>query len=262
MSAARRRRARGSLRRACAPCAASRSRSSRGEIVGLIGPNGAGKSSTLHAIMGAAPVAAGDVRLGGASLLGRAPEDVARSGVALVPEGRRIFAELTVEENLRLGLAGRRAQRRRGRRDRARLRALPDRARVPQPRTPARSRAASSSSSRSPARSSPSPTCCCSTSRRSGSRRRVVDVVFDALAAIRERGLAVLLVEQRAQRTVALADRTHVLANGELRLTLGPRRRRRHRDARGGVLLVIARRPQHRLADARRRARRSAPSTR
>jgi branched-chain amino acid transport system ATP-binding protein len=74
-----------------------------GEIVGLIGPNGAGKSSTLHAIMGVAPVTGGNVTLGGASLLGRRPEDVARSGIALVPEGRRIFAELTVEENLRLG---------------------------------------------------------------------------------------------------------------------------------------------------------------
>ena len=51
---------------------------------------------------------------------------------------------------------------------------------------------------------------------------RVVDVVFEALAAIRESGLAVLLVEQRAQRTVALADHTYVIANGELRLTLGP----------------------------------------
>ena len=50
----------------------------------------------------------------------------------------------------------------------------------------------------------------------------VVDVVFDALAAIRERGPAVLLVEQRAQRTVAAADRSHVLANGALQLTLGP----------------------------------------
>jgi branched-chain amino acid transport system ATP-binding protein len=79
----------------------------RGEIVGLVGPNGAGKSSTLHAIMGLAP-ATGSVRLGDRELLGRSPEDVARSGVALVPEGRRIFAELTVEENLRLGLAARR----------------------------------------------------------------------------------------------------------------------------------------------------------
>ena len=81
----------------------------RGEIVGLIGPNGAGKSSTLNAIMGAAPVAGGHVRLDGVSLRGRRSEDVARAGVALVPEGRRIFAELTVEENLRLGLAARRA---------------------------------------------------------------------------------------------------------------------------------------------------------
>jgi branched-chain amino acid transport system ATP-binding protein len=46
--------------------------------------------------------------------------------------------------------------------------------------------------------------------------------VFGALVAIKERGLAVLLVEQRAQRTVAVADRSHVLANGELQLTLGP----------------------------------------
>ena len=50
----------------------------------------------------------------------------------------------------------------------------------------------------------------------------IVDVVFGALAAIRERGLGVLLVEQRAQRTVAAADRCHVIANGELRVTLGP----------------------------------------
>jgi len=48
----------------------------------------------------------------------------------------------------------------------------------------------------------------------------VVDLVFSTLETIRERGLGVLLVEQRAQRTVALADRTHVLSGGELRLTL------------------------------------------
>jgi urea transport system ATP-binding protein len=83
---------------------------SPGEIVGLIGANGAGKSSTLHAIMGAAPVTGGEIGVAGTSLRGRRPEDVARSGVALVPEGRRIFAELTVEENLRLGFAARRSR--------------------------------------------------------------------------------------------------------------------------------------------------------
>jgi len=50
----------------------------------------------------------------------------------------------------------------------------------------------------------------------------IVDLVFSTLTEIRGRGLAILLVEQRAQRTVALADRTHVLANGELRLQLTP----------------------------------------
>ena len=80
-----------------------------GEILGLIGPNGAGKSSTLHAIMGLVRVAGGDVRLGEDSLRGRSPEVIARSGVALVPEGRRIFGELTVDENLRLGLSARRS---------------------------------------------------------------------------------------------------------------------------------------------------------
>jgi branched-chain amino acid transport system ATP-binding protein len=50
----------------------------------------------------------------------------------------------------------------------------------------------------------------------------LVEQVFEKLATIRERGIAILLVEQRAQRTVALANRTHVLANGELRMTLGP----------------------------------------
>ena len=80
-----------------------------GEILGLIGPNGAGKSSTLHAIMGLVRPAGGDVRLGERSVSGRSPEAVARGGIALVPEGRRIFAELTVEENLRLGLSARRS---------------------------------------------------------------------------------------------------------------------------------------------------------
>src|SRR5215204_1455868 len=81
----------------------------RGELVGLIGPNGAGKSTTLHAIMGVVPAAGGDVRLAGTSLRGRSPESIARTGISLVPEGRRIFGEFTVEENLRLGLAANRA---------------------------------------------------------------------------------------------------------------------------------------------------------
>ena len=193
----------------------------KGEIVGLIGPNGAGKSTLLHTIMGLVPARDGEVRLSGRPLLGLPPERVARSGVALVPEGRRVFPELTVEENLRLGLAGRRSRDgadedveavyelfpivREFRRRSAGLlsggqqqqlvigRALvarPDLLLLDEPSL--------------------------------GLAPKVVDVVFDALAEVRRRGVTVLLVEQRGQRTVAFADRTYLISNGEIRLTLGP----------------------------------------
>jgi branched-chain amino acid transport system ATP-binding protein len=191
-----------------------------GEIVGLIGPNGAGKSSTLHAIMGLA-AGTGSVQLDGKELLGRRPEDVARAGVALVPEGRRIFAELTVEENVRLGLAGRRS---RGGADRV----LADVQELfPVVREFGARQAGALSGGQQQqlaiARALVSePDVLLLDEPSLGLAPSVVDVVFDALAAIRSRGLAVLLVEQRAQRTVAAADRSHVLAAGELRLTLGP----------------------------------------
>ena len=189
----------------------------RGELVGLIGPNGAGKSTTLHAIMGVVTPAAGDVRLAGHSVRGRSPEAIARAGIALVPEGRRIFGELSVEENLRLGLAARRGngsdplgaayelfpmladfrdrqagalsggQQQQLAIGRA-LVAAPDVLLLDEPSL--------------------------------GLSPTLVDTVFGALTEIRNRGVSILLVEQRAQRTVALADRTYVLANAELRMTL------------------------------------------
>ena len=192
-----------------------------GEIVALIGANGAGKSSTLHAIMGVAPIVGGDVRLAGASLRGRRPEDIARSGIALVPEGRRIFAELTVEENLRLGFAARRS---RGSAD-ALLRSVYALFPVVEEFRGRSAGALSGGQQQQLAIARAlvaEPDVLLLDEPSLGLAPTVVDVVFDALAAIRDRGLAVLLVEQRAQRAVALADRAHVLANGELRLTLGP----------------------------------------
>jgi branched-chain amino acid transport system ATP-binding protein len=192
----------------------------RGEIVGLIGPNGAGKSSTLHAVMGAAPVVGGEIRLDGVSLVGRRSEDVARRGVALVPEGRRIFGELTVEENLRLGLAARRS-----RRDGAGLARAYDLFPILHEFRSRHAGVLSGGQQQQLAIGralAADPDVLLLDEPSLGLAPQVVDVVFEALAQIRDAGLAVLLVEQRAQRTVALADRSHVLANGELRLTLGP----------------------------------------
>ncbi|MDP9306701.1 MAG: ABC transporter ATP-binding protein [Actinomycetota bacterium] len=192
----------------------------RGEIVGLIGPNGAGKSTTLHAIMGLLPSRRGEIRLHGQALRRRSAESIARAGVALVPEGRRIFGDFTVEENLRLGLAARR------------------RPYIGDALAPAfelfpilsefRRRQAGALSGGQQQQLAigralvSRPDVLLLDEPSLGLAPLAVDAIFKAFTEIREVGTAILLVEQRAQRTVALADRTHVLVGGELRMELGP----------------------------------------
>lgn len=74
-----------------------------GQIVALLGANGAGKSTTLRTVMGLVKPTTGTITINGQSLLGLRSFEVVRRGIALVPEGRRIFANLTITENLRLG---------------------------------------------------------------------------------------------------------------------------------------------------------------
>ena len=74
-----------------------------GEILFITGPNGAGKSSLLRAIAGVTPPATGRIDLGGQEITGQSPEDIARMGLSMVPEGRDVFASLTIEENLLVG---------------------------------------------------------------------------------------------------------------------------------------------------------------
>ena len=133
---------------------------------------------------------------------------------------RRIFGELTVEENLRLGLAGRRTQSGAAEAIGRAYELFPVVGEF-------RRRAAGALSGGQQQQLAiaralvAEPDVLLLDEPSLGLAPRIVDVVFEALAAIRESGLAVLLVEQRAQRTVALADRCHVISNGELRLTLG-----------------------------------------
>ena len=80
----------------------------QGEVVALLGRNGSGRSTTLKAIMGLVAVRSGAIRFHGKTITNRAPFDIAKLGIAFVPEDRRIFHNLTVGENLRLAaLAGR-----------------------------------------------------------------------------------------------------------------------------------------------------------
>ena len=192
-----------------------------GEIVGLIGPNGAGKSTTLHAVMGLVRAARGEIRFSGRSIRGRAPEQVARAGIALVPEGRRIYPNLTVDENLRLGFA---ASRRRGSRAKVldELRELfPILGRYRKRHGGVLSGGEQQQLAIARALAS-EPELILLDEPSLGLAPAVVESVFEALGRIRERGVPSLLVEQRGQRTVAFADRTYVLSNGEVRAELTP----------------------------------------
>ncbi|MBM4314538.1 MAG: ATP-binding cassette domain-containing protein, partial [Deltaproteobacteria bacterium] len=84
----------------------------RGEVVSLLGRNGVGKTTTFRSIMGLTPPRSGSILLKGIELVGLAPHEIANLGVGYVPDDRRIFADLTAEENLEM--AGRLAKKRVG----------------------------------------------------------------------------------------------------------------------------------------------------
>jgi branched-chain amino acid transport system ATP-binding protein len=193
----------------------------RGSVVGLIGPNGAGKTTTLRSIMGIVPPRSGDVRLAGRSIVGAPSEQIARRGIALVPEGRHIYGEFSVEENLRLGLFGRES--RVGAEEAlawvAELFPVVSRFAA----RPAGELSGGQQQQLAIARALVAdPSVLLLDEPTLGLAPSVVQSLFDTLTEIRARGVTILLVEQRAQLTVAFADRTHVMRNGELVATLAP----------------------------------------
>ncbi|MBT8215591.1 MAG: ABC transporter ATP-binding protein [Acidimicrobiia bacterium] len=190
-----------------------------GEVVGLVGPNGAGKSTTLLTIMGMNQPTSGSVRLGDRELVGLSPETIAQLGIALVPEGRRIYAEFTVAENLRLGTFGRR-QADGLEADLAWVNSLfpivdefRDR--------PAGQLSGGQQQQLAIARALIArPQILLLDEPSLGLAPTIVDGLFDALAEIRKRGVTILMVEQRAQLTAEFADRSLVMRGGEIVLTL------------------------------------------
>ncbi|SFL72932.1 ABC transporter ATP-binding protein [Geodermatophilus ruber] len=188
---------------------------SQGEIVGLLGPNGAGKTSTLGAVSGRLPVAGGRVLLEGEQLDGRPAEEIVRRGVSLVPEGRHVFATLTVAENLAIGATVRK--------DRAQVAEDIERQleRFSVLRRYYRSNAGKLSGGEQQqlviARALLSrPRLLLLDEPSLGLSPLLVDLVFETIEQLRAEGLTILLVEQNASRTVEVADRCYVLRGGEL----------------------------------------------
>ncbi|MFZ9040653.1 MAG: ABC transporter ATP-binding protein [Ilumatobacteraceae bacterium] len=185
-----------------------------GEVVGLIGPNGAGKTTLLNTVAGLLAPSAGQVRFDGVDVTGRSPEKLLRSGLALVPEHRRIFTDLTVEENLRIGGITVPAA------DRpALLDEMAERFPVLRHKwtTSAGYLSGGEAQQLAIARALMSkPRLLMMDEPSLGLAPVLVDVVFDLIVSLREQGRTLLVVEQNATRMLEVADRAYVLRSGEV----------------------------------------------
>jgi branched-chain amino acid transport system ATP-binding protein len=186
-----------------------------GEVVTLVGANGAGKTTTLRAISGLLPVARGDITFEGRSLLGVPAHRRAELGIALVPEGRELWPQLTVRENLELGAYGKAARRH--------LSGSLERVYELFPVVKERSRQVAGSMSGGEQQM-------VAIARALMTRPRllmldepslglapvVVSQVFDTIRRLHAEGLTILLVEQNLKKALEMADRGYVVETGSI----------------------------------------------
>lgn len=188
----------------------------RGELVALLGPNGAGKSSTINALTGLVAATAGRMVFDGKDITRARTEDRIRAGLTSTPEGRHIFANLTVGENLRLGAATRRDPK--GvRQDTERFLSL-------FPVLAERYAQAAGTLSGGEqqmlaiSRSLMSrPKLLLLDEPSLGLAPRIVDQIFDFIGQLKNEGLTLLVVEQNATQALRFADRVYVVSSGSLR---------------------------------------------
>ncbi|MEW5421627.1 ABC transporter ATP-binding protein [Amorphus sp. 3PC139-8] len=191
-----------------------------GELVALLGPNGAGKTSTIAAVSGLVPAQAGRILFNGEDVTRVQAEDRIRRGLTVTPEGRRVFANLTVGENLRLGAAIRRDPR--GVADDLErfLELFPVlRERYAQP---AGTLSGGEQQMLAISRSLMSrPKMLLLDEPSLGLAPQIVARIFDFIGGLKREGLTLLVVEQNAEQALRFADRAYVMSSGTLRYS-GP----------------------------------------
>lgn len=188
----------------------------RGEVLCLLGRNGAGKTTTLKAIMGLVPARSGSIRLGDRELTKLAAHEVPRAGVAYVPQGRRLFAELTVAENIEIGLMAR------GKGNETREAVL-DLFPLLRDRLKQTSGTLSGGEQQMLAMARAlclEPEVLLLDEPTEGLMPSMIAKIRETVAKLRQRGVSTILVEQRVDAVLSVADRVAFIENGRNRETL------------------------------------------
>jgi branched-chain amino acid transport system ATP-binding protein len=186
-----------------------------GETVALVGPNGAGKTTLLKTVAGLLTPRGGAVRWEGKPLAGVPPHQIVELGMALVPEGRRLFARMTVRENLELGAFPKRAQ--------AEKQARLERVYQIFPRIQERERQLAGSLSGGEQQMLAlgralmgAPRLLLLDEPSIGLAPRIVETIFSVLGELHRQGMTVFLVEQNVQAALTLAQRAYILEGGRI----------------------------------------------
>jgi len=197
-----------------------------GELVALIGANGAGKSTTLRAICGLVPLAGGSIRYKGQDLAGQPVHGMVRQGLVMVPEGRGIFPQLTIEENLYMGAYSRR--------DKAAVAQELEQVYQRFPRLAERRRQTAGTLSGGEQQMLAMNRAILSRPQlllldepTMGLAPIMVDKIFETIQDISRQGVTILLIEQNARLALETSQRGYVLESGELTLQ-GPARELLH----------------------------------
>jgi branched-chain amino acid transport system ATP-binding protein len=187
-----------------------------GEVHCLLGRNGAGKTTALKAIMGLMPARAGSIRLGKIELTELPPHEVPRAGVAYVPQGRRLFAEMTVAENIEIGLMARG-------KGKAEREAVLDLFPILRERLKQRSGTLSGGEQQMLAMARAlclEPQVLLLDEPTEGLMPSMIAKIRETVAKLRQRGVSTILVEQRVDAVLPVADRVSFIENGRVRETV------------------------------------------